>query len=153
MFLVKFVLLGYAAVISATTVSSITGCPALPPRATPATSVHDLRIDDIKMVAALGDRYWLVISSFHDTSLLIVTSCSVLLQGSLLKVSRDQLLWTLQTSTRIVEWALPLVAILELLLLRHSWNITSQLLKVHHSENTWSRQVNSLYSYALKSDK
>ncbi|GAB5585328.1 hypothetical protein Unana1_00228 [Umbelopsis nana] len=55
MFLVKFVLLGYAAIISATTVSSITSCPALPPRATPATSVHDLRIDDIKMVAALGD--------------------------------------------------------------------------------------------------
>ncbi|KAJ3286672.1 hypothetical protein HK104_008918 [Borealophlyctis nickersoniae] len=33
----------------------IAACPPLPPRATPATSVKDLRIDDIKAVAALGD--------------------------------------------------------------------------------------------------
>ncbi|CAO3666366.1 unnamed protein product [Rhizopus stolonifer] len=31
------------------------GCPQLAPRTTPATSVHDLRPDDIKVVAGLGD--------------------------------------------------------------------------------------------------
>lgn len=34
------------------------GCPQLAPRTTPATSVHDLRPDDIKVVAGLGDRYF-----------------------------------------------------------------------------------------------
>lgn len=32
------------------------GCPLLKPRSTPAQSVHDLRPDDIKIVAGLGDR-------------------------------------------------------------------------------------------------
>ncbi|KAI8888184.1 hypothetical protein K501DRAFT_173727 [Backusella circina FSU 941] len=39
----------------ALSVSSISECPALSPRTTPATGVTDLRIDDIKMVAGLGD--------------------------------------------------------------------------------------------------
>jgi hypothetical protein len=39
------------------TAPKIEGCPALYPRATPATKVTDLRPDDIKVVAALGDRY------------------------------------------------------------------------------------------------
>ncbi|EPB87680.1 hypothetical protein HMPREF1544_05461 [Mucor circinelloides 1006PhL] len=39
----------------AATASSIGACPALKPRATAATSVADLRPDDIKVVAALGD--------------------------------------------------------------------------------------------------
>ncbi|KAJ3161360.1 hypothetical protein HDU86_007142 [Geranomyces michiganensis] len=34
----------------------IRSCPDLPPRRDPATSVRDLRIDDIRVVAALGDR-------------------------------------------------------------------------------------------------
>lgn len=36
--------------------SSISQCPSLPKRATAATSVSDLRPDDIKVVGALGDR-------------------------------------------------------------------------------------------------
>lgn len=44
-------------VAQAATAPSIEECPALGPRATPATSVSDLRPDDIKVVAALGDRY------------------------------------------------------------------------------------------------
>lgn len=32
------------------------GCPFLKPRTTPAKSVHDLRPDDIKIIAGLGDR-------------------------------------------------------------------------------------------------
>ncbi|CAM0140496.1 unnamed protein product [Umbelopsis sp. WA50703] len=47
--------LALAATVAALTVSSISDCPALTPRSSPATTVHDLRIDDIKMVAALGD--------------------------------------------------------------------------------------------------
>lgn len=35
---------------------NITDCPWLLPRF-PATSVHDLRPDDIKVIGALGDRY------------------------------------------------------------------------------------------------
>lgn len=57
MFLVKLALLGYTTVATAATVSSISSCPALAPRTSKATTVHDLRIDDIKVVAALGDRY------------------------------------------------------------------------------------------------
>lgn len=40
----------------AATAPSIEKCPALKARSTPATSVADLRPDDIKVVAALGDR-------------------------------------------------------------------------------------------------
>lgn len=44
----------------AATAPSIEACPALKARETAATSVSDLRPDDIKVVAALGDRYrWL----------------------------------------------------------------------------------------------
>lgn len=39
------------------TAPNIEGCPALSPRTTAATKVTDLRPDDIKVVAALGDRY------------------------------------------------------------------------------------------------
>jgi hypothetical protein len=56
MFLKTFALLGIAASVSAFSVSSIDGCPALTPRSSPAASVHDLRIDDISVVAGLGDR-------------------------------------------------------------------------------------------------
>jgi phospholipase B1 len=41
----------------ALTASTIAGCPALAARAKAATSVADLRPDDIKVVGALGDRY------------------------------------------------------------------------------------------------
>lgn len=44
-----------ASVIAAN-VASISECPSLPARAAPAKDVTDLRIDDIKVVAALGDR-------------------------------------------------------------------------------------------------
>jgi uncharacterized SAM-binding protein YcdF (DUF218 family) len=40
----------------ALTAPTITGCPALKPRSAPAKHVTDLRPDDIKVVAALGDR-------------------------------------------------------------------------------------------------
>lgn len=36
--------------------ADITECPSLTPRS-PPSSVHDLRPDDIKVIAALGDRY------------------------------------------------------------------------------------------------
>ena len=41
----------------AITASSIEECPPLKPRSSPATKANDLRPDDIKVVAALGDRY------------------------------------------------------------------------------------------------
>ena len=56
MILVNLAVLAYTTVAAATYASSISSCPALTPRTSKATSVHDLRIDDIKMVAALGDR-------------------------------------------------------------------------------------------------
>lgn len=59
----RFTLTTFAAIATlcvgqtyAATASSIGACPALKPRATAATSVADLRPDDIKVVAALGDR-------------------------------------------------------------------------------------------------
>ncbi|KAG2172290.1 hypothetical protein INT43_004832, partial [Umbelopsis isabellina] len=55
MFLKSLIVLTISASATALTASTISGCPALTPRSSPATTVHDLRIDDIKMVAALGD--------------------------------------------------------------------------------------------------
>lgn len=50
-------LLAAVASVTAVNVNSISQCPALAPRASPAKDVTDLRIDDIKIVAGLGDRY------------------------------------------------------------------------------------------------
>ncbi|KAI9259803.1 SGNH hydrolase-type esterase domain-containing protein [Helicostylum pulchrum] len=41
--------------ILAATVTSISECPSLPSRASPAKDITDLRIDDIKIIGALGD--------------------------------------------------------------------------------------------------
>lgn len=41
--------------VLAATASTIAGCPALPARTSAAKDVTDLRIDDISMMAALGD--------------------------------------------------------------------------------------------------
>jgi phospholipase B1 len=41
---------------AAASVASISGCPALTPRTTEPKDVTDLRIDDIGIVAGLGDR-------------------------------------------------------------------------------------------------
>ncbi|KAF7726751.1 hypothetical protein EC973_008439 [Apophysomyces ossiformis] len=54
------VLLGFmstvlAGLASASSASSISECPSLSPRASPATDARDLRPDDIKIVAGLGD--------------------------------------------------------------------------------------------------
>lgn len=59
MVLAKSIIALFTAVASATAinVTSISQCPALTPRASPAKDVTDLRIDDIKIVAGLGDRY------------------------------------------------------------------------------------------------
>lgn len=38
------------------TAPTIEKCPSLTPRSKAATSINDLRPDDIKIVAALGDR-------------------------------------------------------------------------------------------------
>ncbi|KAI7904752.1 uncharacterized protein BX663DRAFT_431471 [Cokeromyces recurvatus] len=45
----------FASGTQALTASSINDCPTLKPRSSPATSVSDLRPDDIKVVSALGD--------------------------------------------------------------------------------------------------
>jgi phospholipase B1 len=42
-------------VTSALAVKSITECPTFPSRASAPTSVRDVRVDDIKIVAAMGD--------------------------------------------------------------------------------------------------
>lgn len=42
--------------VIAASVGSISDCPALAPRASPAKDITDLRIDDINIVAGLGDR-------------------------------------------------------------------------------------------------
>lgn len=46
----------YGATAWALEAVNINDCPQLPPRERP-TSVHDLRVDDIKVIAAMGDRY------------------------------------------------------------------------------------------------
>ena len=56
-FLALSALVPYA---SALTAASIGECPQLAPRATPPTSPRDLRPDDIKVIGALGDRYYIV---------------------------------------------------------------------------------------------
>lgn len=45
-----------AKVIMAMTVNDITDCPPIAPHA-PPMNVHDLRADDIRVIAAMGDRY------------------------------------------------------------------------------------------------
>ena len=44
-----------SSITSLETLSKIAKCAPLSPRTTGPTSVHDLRIDDIKIVMALGD--------------------------------------------------------------------------------------------------
>lgn len=46
-----------AASTMALNVASIDDCPALPDRDATAKDVTDLRIDDIKVIGGLGDRY------------------------------------------------------------------------------------------------
>ncbi|KAG1109753.1 hypothetical protein G6F42_015557 [Rhizopus arrhizus] len=48
------IIAAYGATAWALEVVDINDCPPLPPRERP-TSVHDLRIDDIKVIAAMGD--------------------------------------------------------------------------------------------------
>jgi hypothetical protein len=50
-------------VVLALTAPDVSLCPPIPPHA-PPTNVHDLRADDIKVIAALGDRYDLKMSPF-----------------------------------------------------------------------------------------
>lgn len=50
----------------AATAPSIGECPSLKPRASPAVKVNDLRPDDIKVVAALGDRYEILIMPINS---------------------------------------------------------------------------------------
>lgn len=47
----------FIASVSALSVSSIDSCPTLEPRSQAPTNVSDLRPDDIKVIAAMGDRY------------------------------------------------------------------------------------------------
>ena len=60
--MVQFKLLALPLLVAVGTVfanvQSISDCPALPPRKSPPKDVTDLRPDDIKVVAALGDRYF-----------------------------------------------------------------------------------------------
>lgn len=42
--------------VMAVNVATIAKCPALPAHKTPAKDVTDLRIDDINIIAGLGDR-------------------------------------------------------------------------------------------------
>lgn len=42
--------------VFAANVATIENCPALPDRTAPAKDVTDLRIDDINIIGALGDR-------------------------------------------------------------------------------------------------
>lgn len=51
-----FILTTFTSLHLALYVKNIQDCPALTPRK-PPSSVHDLRIDDIKVIGALGDRY------------------------------------------------------------------------------------------------
>lgn len=47
----------FVASVSALSASSIDSCPTLEPRSQAPTNVSDLRPDDIKVIAAMGDRY------------------------------------------------------------------------------------------------
>lgn len=47
----------FIASVSALSASSIDSCPTLEPRSQAPTNVSDLRPDDIKVIAAMGDRY------------------------------------------------------------------------------------------------
>lgn len=42
-------------ILAATVIASVQDCPMLPARSNPPLSVHDLRIDDIKVISAIGD--------------------------------------------------------------------------------------------------
>lgn len=44
-------------IIMSLTVKDINDCPAIDPHA-PPRDIHDLRADDITVIAALGDRYF-----------------------------------------------------------------------------------------------
>lgn len=46
--------------VSALSASSIDSCPTLEPRSQAPTNISDLRPDDIKVVAAMGDRYVII---------------------------------------------------------------------------------------------
>lgn len=49
------IIAAYGATVWAFEAIDINDCPQLPSRPRP-TSVHDLRVDDIEVIAALGDR-------------------------------------------------------------------------------------------------
>ncbi|KAF1798760.1 hypothetical protein V8B55DRAFT_1388400 [Mucor lusitanicus] len=53
--LFSFLVLSCTPFVALLNVTTIQNCPALSPRATPPSDVRDLRIDDIKLIAALGD--------------------------------------------------------------------------------------------------
>ncbi|EPB86320.1 hypothetical protein HMPREF1544_06859 [Mucor circinelloides 1006PhL] len=52
---VCFLLLSFIPLVALVNVTTIQNCPVLSPRSTPPNDVRDLRIDDIKLIAALGD--------------------------------------------------------------------------------------------------
>lgn len=54
--IISFITFYISSVISLN-VTSIQNCPYLTPRSTPPVDVNDLRIDDIKIIGALGDRF------------------------------------------------------------------------------------------------
>lgn len=61
--LLNFILATCYVMISSTAalkVTSMKDCPALTPRSAPARDVTDLRVDDIKVMASLGERYVLI---------------------------------------------------------------------------------------------
>lgn len=51
----------FVASVSALSASSIDSCPTLEPRSQAPTNVSDLRPDDIKVIAAMGDRYVIMV--------------------------------------------------------------------------------------------
>lgn len=51
----------FVASVSALSASSIDSCPTLEPRSQAPTNVSDLRPDDIKVIAGMGDRYVIMV--------------------------------------------------------------------------------------------
>ena len=63
---VCFLLLSFIPLVALVNVTTIQNCPVLSPRSTPPNDVRDLRIDDIKLIAALGDRFGLFSNSMSS---------------------------------------------------------------------------------------
>lgn len=129
----------------ALTAPTIAECPALKPRSAAATNVADLRPDDIKVVAALGDRYTIfnVIYHYHVTNIWFVVSW----QALLLKESKAVQSLISRVYTSIVGLVTEVAPARARLLYLTSSKNTALMLKVVLSINILQRFAMALFAH------